>query len=102
MCWIERESLNQWMGKRTTLVSCHMTRREAGKALGLTRTTVLRVVKAGLIRYVKGPEHHLPGGIYLRREDVMKIKSAFEKRAVADKQDVLRSEELMVLRRAIW
>ena len=101
-CWIERESLNQWMLERTAQVSCHMSRGEAAQALGLTRTTVLRVAKAGLIRYAKGPEHHLPRGIYLRREDVMNIKDAFEKRAVPDKRDALRSEELMALRRAIW
>jgi hypothetical protein len=101
-CWIERESLNQWMAERTAQVSCLMPRREAAQALGLTRTTVLRVAKAGLIRDAKGPEHHRPRGIYLRREDVMKIKGAFEKHAVPDRRDALKSEELMALRRAIW
>ena len=102
VCWIERESLNQWIAKRTAQISCLVPRREAAQALGLTRTTVLRVAKAGLIRDAKGPEHHRPRGIYFRREDVMKIKSAFEKHAALDKPDALRSEELMSLRRAIW
>ncbi len=101
-CWIQRESLDQWMIKRAAQASCYMPRREAGQALGLTRTSVLRVAKAGLIRYVKGLEPHFPHAIYLHREDVMKIKYAFEKRGVPDKRDALRSEELMALRRAIW
>jgi len=77
-CWIERESLNQWIAKRAEQFSCYMPRREAGLALGLTRTSVLKVAKAGLVRYVKGPEHHLPHGIYLHREDVMKCLASDE------------------------
>ena len=102
VCWIQRDSLDQWMAERAAQVSCHMPRRETAQALGLTGNTVLRVAKAGLIRYAKGPEHHLPRGIYLRREDIMRIKSAFEKHAVPDKRDASRSEDLMALRRAIW
>ena len=63
----------------------HAATREAKRALGLTNTTIVRVAAAGAIRYVEGPERNFPiGCFFFLREDVMKIKHAFENHACAD------------------
>jgi hypothetical protein len=46
--------------------------------------TLATVAAAGAIRYVKGPERNFPAQcFFFLREDVMKIKHAFEKHSVA-------------------
>jgi hypothetical protein len=60
-----------------------MPRSEAIRSLGLTMSTVVRVAAAGAIRYVEGPERNFPKGcFFFLREDVMRIKDAFEKHSV--------------------
>jgi len=82
-CWIRRESLNQWIAARETELARYMSRQEARRALGLTNYTIVKVAAAGAIRYVEGPEHNFSAGFYFfLREDIMKIKHAFEKHRV--------------------
>ena len=82
-CWIRRESLNQWIAARDAELAPYMARPEAKDALGLTNCTIVTVAAAGVIRYVKGPERNFPARcFFFLREDVMKIKDAFEKHSV--------------------
>jgi len=82
-CWIRRKSLNQWIAARDTELARYMPRPDAKRALGLTNYTIVKVAAAGAIRYVEGPEHNFPTGFFFfLREDVMKIKDAFEKHAI--------------------
>jgi hypothetical protein len=61
----------------------------------------LRVAQAGLLKSAQGPEDGLPRGFqFFLREDVMKIKLAFEKQGVAERK-YLRRGKLMTLRHAI-
>ena len=79
-CWIRRESLNRWIAARDAELAPYMARPEAKAALGLTNCTVVTVAAAGVIRYVKGPDHSFPSRcFFFLREDIMKIKNAFEK-----------------------
>jgi hypothetical protein len=60
-----------------------MSRPEAERALGLKNFTLATVAAAGAIRYVKGPERNFPARcFFFLREDVVKIKDAFEKHSV--------------------
>jgi hypothetical protein len=64
-----------------------MTRPEAEGALGLKNFTVATVAAAGAIRYVKGPERNFPARcFFFLREDVMRIKQAFEQYSVPVKE----------------
>lgn len=82
-CWIRRESLDQWIAAREAQLARYMSRREAKRALGLTNHTIIKVAAAGAIHYVEGPEHNFSAGFYFfLREDIMKIKHAFEKHRV--------------------
>ena len=82
-CWIRRESLNQWIAARDAELAPYMPRPEAERALGLKNFTLATVAAAGAIRYVKGPERNFPARcFFFLREDVMKIKDAFEKYSV--------------------
>jgi hypothetical protein len=82
-CWIRRESLNRWIADRDAELRRYMSRPEAKRSLGLTNCTIVKVAAAGIIRYAQGPERSLPIGVFFfLREDVMKIKHAFEKHAV--------------------
>ena len=100
-CWIRRESLNQWIAARDAELARYMSRPEARGALGLTNSTIARVAAAGAIRYVKGPERNFPRGcFFFLREDVMKIKQAFEKHAVPVKE-YSKPGELIALRHAM-
>ena len=82
-CWIRRESLNRWIAARDTELARYMPRPEAVRALGLKNFTLTQVAAAGVIRYVEGPEQNFPtGDFFFLREDVMKIKYAFEKHKV--------------------
>jgi hypothetical protein len=82
-CWIRRESLNRWIATRDTELGRYMPRPEAERALGLKNFTLATVAAAGAIRYAKGPEQNFPARcFFFLREDVMKIKHAFEKCSV--------------------
>jgi hypothetical protein len=81
-CWIKRASLDQWITARDNDLAQYMSRPEAQKTLGLHCTTLLRVAKAGLIRYVHGSERYFRPGFYFPREDISTIKHAFAKHAV--------------------
>jgi hypothetical protein len=82
-CWIRRESLNQWIAARDAELAPYMPRPEAERALGLKNFTRATVAAAGAIRYVLGPERNFPARcFFFLREDVMKIKYAFEKYSV--------------------
>ena len=60
-----------------------MSRPEAERALGLKNFTLSTVAAAGAIRYAKGPERNFPARcFFFLREDVLKIKDAFEKHSV--------------------
>jgi hypothetical protein len=78
-CWIRRESLNQWIAARDAELACYISRPEADRALGLKNFTFPTVAAAGAIRYAKGPERNFPARcFFFLREDVMRIKDAFE------------------------
>ena len=63
-----------------------MPRPEAERALGLKNFTLATVAAAGAMRYVIGPERSFPARcFFFLREDVMKIKNAFEKYSVPAK-----------------
>ncbi len=82
-CWIRRESLNQWIAARDAELARYMSRPEAKCTLGLSNCTIVAVAAAGAIRYVKGPERNFPAGcFFFHREDVLKVKEAFEKHSV--------------------
>jgi hypothetical protein len=82
-CWIRRESLNQWITARDAELAPYMSRPEAMDALGLTHRTIVTVAAAGVIHYVKGPDRNFPARcFFFLREDVRKIKEAFEKHSV--------------------
>jgi hypothetical protein len=81
--WIRRESLNRWIAARDAELARYMSRPEVENALGLKNCTATEVAAAGAIRYVEGPEQNFPARcFFFLREDVMKIKDAFEKQAV--------------------
>ena len=100
-CWIKRESLNRWIASRDAELARYMSRPEAKHALGLANCTMLTVAAAGLIRHVEGPGQNFPGGcFFFLREDVVKIKHAFEKHAVPA-QEYSQPGELIALRHAV-
>jgi hypothetical protein len=82
-CWIRRESLNHWIAGRDAELALYMSRPVAERALGLKNFTLATVAAAGGIRFAKGPERNFPARcFFFLREDVMKIKDAFEKHSV--------------------
>jgi hypothetical protein len=100
-CWIRRESLNQWIAARDAGLAPYMERPEAKAALGLTNYTIVSVAAAGAIHYVKGPDQNFPAGsFFFLREDVLKIKEAFEKHS-ASVNAYSRPGQLIALRHAI-
>jgi len=100
-CWIKRESLNRWIASRDVEFVRYMARPEAKRALGLTNCTIVKVAKAGLIRYIEGPGQNFPTGcFFFLREDVMKIKHAFEK-YVEPAREYSKPGELIALRHAL-
>src|SRR5437016_3972548 len=100
-CWIRRESLNQWITARDAELAPYMPRPEAKDALGLTNRTIVTIAAGGAIRYVKGPERNFPARcFFFLREDVMKIKGAFEKDSVPVRA-YSKPGELIALRHAI-
>jgi hypothetical protein len=100
-CWIRRESLNRWIADRDAELARYMARPEAKRALGLTNCTIVEIAAAGAIRYVKGPEQNFPArSFFFRREDVIRIKHAFERHSVPAKE-YSRPGELIALRHAV-
>ena len=100
-CWIGRDSLKRWIAARDAELARYMSRREARDELGLTDRTIAKVATAGAIRYVKGPEQNFPSGFFFfLREDVMKIRHAFERLAVPLKE-YSKPGELIALRHAM-
>ncbi len=81
-CWIRRESLNRWIAARDAELARYMTRPEATLTLGLKNVTLVHIAAAGAMRYVDGPERDFPPGFFFLRQDVMRIKQAFEKHKV--------------------
>jgi len=100
-CWIRRESLNQWIAARDAELAPYMPRPAAERALGLKNFTLATVAAAGAIRFAKGPERNFPARcFFFLREDVMKIKDAFEKHSVPVKP-YSKPGELIALRHAM-
>jgi hypothetical protein len=99
-CWIRRESLNQWIAARDAELTQYMSRPEAQRVLGLKNITVQAVAEAGLIRYVQGPERNFPYGFHFLREDILKIRHAFEKYPVPVRE-YSKPGELIALRHAL-
>jgi hypothetical protein len=78
-----------------------MPRPEAERALGLKNFTLATVAAAGAIRFAKGPERNFPARcFFFLREDVMKIKDAFEMHSVPVKP-YSEPGEFMALRHAM-
>jgi hypothetical protein len=100
-CWIRRESLNRWIAARAAELAPYMARPEAKEALGLTNCTIVTVAAAGVIHYVKGPDQNFPARcFFFLREDVMKIKDAFQKHLVP-MTAYSKPREFMALRHAV-
>jgi hypothetical protein len=69
--------------------------------LGLTNGTIVRMAVAGVMHYVKGPEQNFPTGcFFFLREDVVRIKRAFEAHTVPA-IEYSRPGELIALRHAM-
>lgn len=98
-CWIKRASLERWIKTRDAELGRYMSCPATCRALGLQGCTILRVAQAGLIRYVRGLVRQYPRGVFFLQEDVMKIKSAFEKQALPVR-DYSKPGELASLRHA--
>lgn len=100
-CWIRRDSLKQWIAARDAELARYMSRPEAKDALGLTDRTIAKVAAAGAFRYVRGPERNFPSGFFFfLREDVMKVRRAFERLAPPLKE-YSKPGELIALRHAM-
>ena len=84
--WIRRDALNPWIANRDLELARYMPRAEAQRTLGLKNITVTAVAQAGLIRYAKGAECYFPTGYHFFRADVIRIKDAFEKHAVPERE----------------
>ena len=100
-CWIRRDSLKRWIAARDAELARYISRPEARDALGLTDRTIAKVATTGAIRYVKGPEQNFPSGFFFfLREDVMKIRHAFEK-LTPPLKEYSKPGELIALRHAM-
>lgn len=101
-CWIKRASLSQWMITRDAEFGQYIALREVVHILGLRDVHVKHLAQAGLIRTAQGSACGLPRGrqFSFSREDVMKIKQAFEKGAVPEQGNSM-STEFIALRDAI-
>ena len=87
-CWIRRASLSQWIAARDAEFAQHISLREAFRILGLRNATIRHLAHAGLLRKAQESAYDLPGGrhVFFSREDVMRIKQAFEKHAVPEQE----------------
>ena len=92
---------NQWIAARDAELARYMPRPEAERALGLKNFTLATVAAAGAIRYLKGSVGNFPSRcFFFLREDVMKIKDAFEKHSVPVKA-YAKPGEFIALRHAM-
>jgi hypothetical protein len=98
--WIRRESLNRWVATRDLGLAGYMPRAEAQRTLGLKNITVTAVAQAGLIRYARGSECYFPAGYHFLREDVVRIKDAFERHDVPE-HEYSKPGTLIALRHAL-
>lgn len=87
-CWIKRVSLNQWIAGRDAECGQYISLREAFRILGLRAATIRHLVRAGLLRKAQESAYGPRDGRYFffSREDVMRIKQAFEKHAVPQQE----------------
>lgn len=84
-CWVKRESLSRWIARRDSELARYMLRPEVEQALGIKNITATSIAEAGAIRHVRGPTCDFPIGVtYFLREDVMRIREAFERYAVPE------------------
>jgi hypothetical protein len=97
-CWVKRTSLNQWIAARDTEFGQYICLRKVVRILGLRAATVRQLAQAGLLRKAQDSGYGLPGGFhfFFSREEVMKIKVAFEKYAVPE-QEYFKPAELIAL-----
>ncbi|MCC6362632.1 MAG: hypothetical protein IT165_03860 [Bryobacterales bacterium] len=99
-CWVKRESLSRWIADRDSELARYMLRPEVEQALGVKNITATSIAEAGAIRYVRGPSCDFPvGSTYFLREDVMRIRDAFERYA-APACDYVKPGSLIALRHA--
>lgn len=100
-CWVKRESLSRWIARRDSELARYMLRPEVEQVLGIKNITVTSIAEAGAIRFVRGPSSDFPAGVtYFLREDVMRIRDAFE-RHVGPHLDRAKADSLIALRRAV-
>jgi hypothetical protein len=100
-CWVKRDSLSRWIVRRDSELARYMLRPEVEKALGIKNITATSIAEAGAIRYVRGPTCDFPVGVtYFLREDVMRIRDAFERYA-APVCDYVKPGSLIALRHAV-
>lgn len=76
-CWLNHDDLSRWIADRDSDFRNFMSQQEAIRILGLTRTTLGRLVNSGLLKTVKGPDQGFPPGVHVRRNDVDCILAAF-------------------------
>ena len=81
-CWIRRKSLGDWIAERKAKRATYMPGSEVRHFLGVKHETLLKIAEAGLIRYSKGVDKSFPKGFCFLREDVLRIKQAFDKSLV--------------------
>lgn len=98
--WILRDSLNRWVTERDAELARYMPRSEAVSTLGLKNVTLVKVAASGVMRCVEGCERDFTPGFFFLREDVLRIKQAFEKHSVPF-LDYSKSGELIALRHAM-
>ena len=100
-CWVKRESLSRWIADRDSELARYMHRPEVEQALGIKNITATSIAEAGAIRYVRGPSCDFPVGVtYFLREDVLRIRHAFERYA-EPVCDYAKPGSLIALRHAV-
>lgn len=81
-CWVTRESLSRWIDRRDAELARYMLRPEVEQTLGIKNITATSIAEAGAIRHVRGPTCDFPIGVtYFLREDVLRIRDAFDRYA---------------------
>ncbi len=99
--WVQRASLDAWLSNRALARNRFMSRSEAKRALGLTHTTLQNVVRAGILRHTDASKMHFEhGGLYVDREDIEKVKSAFARGSMRTISQV-DSNSMITLRQAV-
>lgn len=81
-CWVTRESLSRWIDRRDAELARYMLRPEVEQTLGIKNITATSIAEAGAIRHLRGPTCDFPIGVtYFLREDVLRIRDAFDRYA---------------------